>query len=195
VPVSVRADAERGALGNRVAAVYAPLPVGIADPVHRFRRVHEAMRALKTSGQAVGAERLTALAGFAPPTVLSQAARLQAHQRFFNVAVTNVPGPRFPLFLIGRRLRELYPLVPLAENTALGVAVMSYDGGMHFGLVGDYDALPDLDRLAAALDDAIRQLAEAAGVGDEVARGNGRGHVRLARAGRARAERRRSGRM
>ena len=106
--------------------------------------------------------------------LLSQAARLQARQRFFNLTVTNVPGPQFPLYLLGRRLRELYPLVPLTENTALGIAVMSYDGSVDFGLVSDYDALPDLDALAAALGDAILELADAAGVGDEVARANGR---------------------
>jgi diacylglycerol O-acyltransferase / wax synthase len=174
VPVSVRADAEQGALGNRVTAVYAPLPVGLPDPVARFREVHEAMAGLKASGQAVGAERLTALADFASPTILDQAARLQAHQRVFNVCVTNVPGPQFPLWMLGRRLRALYPLVPLAVNTALGVAVMSYDGSIDFGLVSDYDALPTLDALAAALADAILELADAAGVGDVVARGNGR---------------------
>ena len=131
------------------------------------------MRWLKGSGQAVGAERIAALAGFASPTVLSQAARLQGRQRFFNLTVTNVPGPQFPLFLLGRRLRELYPLVPLAENTALGVAIMSYDGSIDFGLVSDYDALPDLDALAADLAAAILELADAAGVGDEPAQANG----------------------
>ena len=173
VPVSVRADAERGALGNRVAAVYAPLPVGVADPIGRFRAVHDAMRWLKGSGQAVGAERIAALAGFASPTVLSQAARLQGRQRFFNLAVTNVPGPQFPLFLLGRRLAELYPLVPLAENTALGVAIMSYDGSIDFGLVSDFDALPDLDALAADLQAAILELADAAGVASAPAGANG----------------------
>ena len=120
VPVSVRADSERGALGNRVTAIYAPLPIGLADPIARFRAIHEAMRGLKESGQAVGAEVLTALTDFAPPTILSQAARLQAVQRFFNLTVTNVPGPQFPLYLLGRRLCRVYPQVPLAENCALG---------------------------------------------------------------------------
>ena len=123
--------------------------------------------------------------------MLSQAARLQARQRFFNLTVTNVPGPQVPLYLLGRRLRELYPLVPLAENTALGIAVMSYDGSIDFGLVSDYDALPDLDALAAALGDAILELADAAGVGDEVARANGRTPAPPARArGRQRFARR-----
>jgi WS/DGAT/MGAT family acyltransferase len=163
VPVSVRADSERGALGNRVTAIYAPLPVGLADPIARFRAVHEAMRGLKESGQAVGAEVLTALTDFAPPTILSQAARLQAVQRFFNLTVTNVPGPQFPLYLLGRRLCRVYPQVPLAENCALGIAIMSYDGRIDFGLLADYDALPDLDALAERLDAAIAELASAAG--------------------------------
>jgi diacylglycerol O-acyltransferase len=164
VPVSVRADAERGALGNRVAAMYAPLPVYAADPVERFRIVHEAMGGLKESGQAVGAEVLTRLAGFAAPTVLDQAARLQTRQRFFNLVVTNVPGPQFPLYLHGRRLRSFYPQVPLTLNTALGIAIMSYDGRLGFGLLGDYDALPELDDVAEDLEGAIAELAAAAGV-------------------------------
>ena len=107
VPMSVRAEAEQGALGNRVTAMYAPLPVHAADPVERFQIVHEAMKGLKESGQAVGAELLTQLAGFAPPTVLSQASRLQSSQRVFNVVVTNVPGPQFPLYMLGRRLLRI----------------------------------------------------------------------------------------
>jgi diacylglycerol O-acyltransferase / wax synthase len=164
VPMSVRAETERGALGNRVTSMFAPLPVHAADPVERFEIVHEAMKGLKESGQAVGAELLTQLAGFAPPTVLSQASRLQSQQRAFNVVVTNVPGPQFPLFMLGRRLLRIYPQVPLVRNTALGIAIMSYDGTLDFGLLGDYDALPDLDDLAAALRDAIAELAAAAGV-------------------------------
>src|SRR5262245_49124648 len=107
VPVSIRAEAERGALGNRVAAIYAPLPVGIAEPLARFKTIHESLSHLKHSGQAVGAERITQLAGFAAPTVLNQAARLQSRQRFFNLTVTNVPGPQFPLYMLGRKLREI----------------------------------------------------------------------------------------
>jgi diacylglycerol O-acyltransferase / wax synthase len=164
VPVSVRAIEERGALGNRVAAMYAPLPVYAQDPLERFREVHEAMGGLKESGQAVGAEVLTRLAGFAAPTVLDQAARLQTRQRFFNLVVTNVPGPQFPLYLQGRRLRAFYPQVPLTLNTALGIAIMSYDGSLGFGLLGDYDAMPDLDELAADLEAAIAELASAAGI-------------------------------
>ncbi len=164
VPVSVRADVERGALGNRVAAMYAPLPVGIEDPEEAYRRVHEAMAGLKESGQAVGAQVITQLGDFAPPTILSQAARLQTRQRWFNLVVTNVPGPQFPLYVLGHRLERLYPVVPLTPRQALGIAIMSYDGHLGFGLLGDYDALADIEDLASDLDTAIGVLARAAGV-------------------------------
>ncbi len=164
VPVSVRSKAQRGALGNQVAAMWAPLPVGIENPAECLHKISNAMEDLKRGGQAVGAQVLTNLAGFAPPTILSQAARLQARQPFFNLVVTNVPGPQFPLYLLGRRLQVLYPVVPLAQRQALGIAVMSYDGHLGFGLLGDYDALPDLEEIALDLQAAIASLARAAGV-------------------------------
>ncbi len=164
VPVSVRPKSQRGALGNQVAAMWAPLPVGVQNPADSLRRIAKSMEDLKHSGQAVGAQVLTNLAGFAPPTILSQAARLQPRQPFFNLVVTNVPGPQFPLYLLGRRLHVLYPVVPLAQRQALGIAVMSYDGHLGFGLLGDYDALPELEEIAQELKRAIAALARAAGV-------------------------------
>jgi len=164
VPVSVRTRSQRGALGNQVAAMWAPLPVGVENPAECLRKIAASMDDLKTSGQAVGAQVLTNLAGFAPPTILSQAARLQARQPFFNLVVTNVPGPQIPLYLLGRRLQVLYPVVPLAQRQALGIAVMSYDGHLGFGLLGDYDALPDLEKIAEELQRAVAALARAAGV-------------------------------
>jgi diacylglycerol O-acyltransferase len=164
VPVSVRADAQRGALGNRVAAMWAPLPVGNEDARAVLAEISEAMRGLKESGQAVGAQALTSLADFAPPTIMSQAARLQSRQRFFNLVVTNVPGPQIPLYLLGRHLQAFYPVVPLAHRQALGIAIMSYDGRLGFGLLGDYDAMPDLEALAADLEAAIDDLGRAAGL-------------------------------
>ncbi len=164
VPVSVRADVERGALGNRVAAMWAPLPVGVEDPEAVLAEVGEAMRGLKESGQAVGAQALTSLADFAPPTIMSQAARLQARQRFFNLVVTNVPGPQIPLYLLGRLMVGFYPVVPLAHQQALGIAIMSYDGRLGFGLLGDYDAMADLEDLADDLRLAIADLSRAAGL-------------------------------
>jgi diacylglycerol O-acyltransferase / wax synthase len=178
VPVSVRADAQRGALGNRVATMYAPLPVGVEDPVECFGVVHAAMADLKSSGQAVGAEVLTGLTGFAPPTIMSQAARLSARQRFYNLVVTNVPGPQMPLYILGRELQAIYPQVPLALRQSLGIAIMSYNGRLNFGLLGDYDAMPDLEQLSSHLEAAIDELALAAGVGP-AKRGDGDGRPAL----------------
>src|ERR1044072_24639 len=159
VPVSVRTEEERGALGNRIAAMMAPLPVWCEDPVQRLHLVTETMGDLKGSGQAVGAEILTRITDFAPPTITSQAARLQPAQRFFNLVVTNVPGPQFPLYVLGREMEAIFPMVPLARRQALCVGIMSYNGQVNFGLVGDYDAMADLDSfaldLAAATDEAI----------------------------------------
>jgi diacylglycerol O-acyltransferase / wax synthase len=170
VPVSVRTKQQRGTLGNQVAAMWAPLPVGVENPAECLRRIATAMADLKSSGQAVGAQVLTNLAGFAPPTILSQAARLQARQPFFNLVVTNVPGPQFPLYLLGRELEVLYPVVPLAQRQALGIAVMSYNGHLGFGLLGDYDALPDIEDIAEDVRGAIAALARAAGVRTRTAR-------------------------
>ena len=163
VPVSVRADLERGALGNRVAAMWASLPVAIEDPVERLLTISREMDGVKQSGQAVGAQVLTELTGFAPPTIVAQAARLQTRQRLFNLVVTNVPGPQFPLYMLGRRLDAMYPMVPLAAGQALGIAIISYDGHLDFGLGADFDALPDLEDLAADLRAAVAELVTAAG--------------------------------
>lgn len=164
VPVSIRSDLERGALGNRVAAMMAPLPVWCENPAVRLDVVQDAMRNLKSSGQAVGAELLTRIGGFAPPTIMAQATRIGARQRAFNTVVTNVPGPQFPLYMHGHRLLDVFPMVPLAQNQRLGMALMSYNGAINFGLTGDYDSMADLEDLAQHLADSLEELAEAAGV-------------------------------
>ena len=164
IPVSVRSEEARGALGNQVAAVWASLPVGETDPVERLALVRGEMEGLKESHQAVGARLLTELTGFAPPTVMAQAARLQARQRYFNLVVTNVPGPQFPLYVLGRQMQAIYPLVPLAQNLALGIAIISYNGHLAFGLNADFDALPDVELLATHLCEALDELAVAAGL-------------------------------
>jgi diacylglycerol O-acyltransferase / wax synthase len=161
VPVSVRAEEERGALGNRIAAMMAPLPVGSEDPVERLHLVTKAMGDLKGSGQAVGAEILTRVTDFAPPTIAAQAARLQPAQRFFNLVVTNVPGPQFPLYVLGREMEAIFPMVPLARRQALCVGIMSYNGQVDFGLVGDYDAMADLDSFGLDLEGAVREIVDA----------------------------------
>jgi diacylglycerol O-acyltransferase len=164
VPVSIRTDVERGALGNRVAAVMAPLPVWCQDPVARLDIIREELGNLKAGGQAVGAKVLTELSGFAPPTIMDQASRLMSRQRFFNLVITNVPGPQFPLYLDGRRMVDPFPMVPLAKNQGLGIALLSYDGRLNFGLVGDYDILWDLDDLAGDIAESLAELAAEAGV-------------------------------
>jgi diacylglycerol O-acyltransferase len=162
VPVSVRADEEHGALGNRISAMFAPLPVWCEDPVERLHVVTREMGDLKSSGQAVGAEILTKLADFAPGTIASQAARLQPAQRFFNLVVTNVPGPQFPLYVLGRRMESFFPMVPLARRQALCVGIMSYNGQVNFGLIGDYDAMADLDSFALDLEAATQEVTASA---------------------------------
>jgi len=157
VPVSIRARDERHQLGNRIAVMRGPLPVYIKDPVARLRFVKQAMDGLKESKQAVGAEVLTGVQQLAPPTVLAQASRLNFSTRLFNLIVTNVPGPQFPLYVLGRRMLDLFPIAFLPEDHALAIAIMSYDGEVNFGLLGDYDAMSDIDAVAASI---ARSLAE-----------------------------------
>jgi diacylglycerol O-acyltransferase len=163
VPVSIRAEGEHGALGNRIAAMRGPLPVYARDPVERLRIVREAMEDLKESKQALGAEVITGIQDFAPPTLLAQASRLNFSTRLFNLIVTNVPGPQFPLYLLGREMLELVPIAFLPEDHAVAIAIMSYNGKVDFGLLGDYDALPDIEALATLLEDSLAELLEAAG--------------------------------
>ena len=119
VPVSIRAKDEQGSLGNRIAVMRGPLPVYIEDPVARLRVVKAAMDGLKESKQAVGAEVIAGVQQFAPPTVLAQASRLNFSTRLFNLIVTNVPGPQFPLYVLGRKLQDLFPIAFLPEDHAL----------------------------------------------------------------------------
>jgi diacylglycerol O-acyltransferase len=162
VPVSIRADDQRGSLGNRIAAMRGPLPVYVADPVERLRIVREAMTGLKESKQALGAEVLAGLQGFAPPTILAQASRLNFSTRLFNLIVTNVPGPQLPLYMLGRKLEEIVPIAFLPEDHAMAVAVLSYDGGVDFGILGDYDALPDIAELGEFIEQSLDELLDAA---------------------------------
>jgi hypothetical protein len=118
---------------------------------------------------------------FAPPTVLAQASRLNFSTRLFNLIVTNVPGPQFPLYVLGRRLRDLFPIAFLPKDHALAIAIMSYDGNIDFGLLGDYDAMPDLDEFGLLVEEALAELVEASGArngsggGSETAASKGNG--------------------
>jgi WS/DGAT/MGAT family acyltransferase len=162
VPVSIRARGEHHQLGNRIAAMRGPLPVYVQDPVARLHVISQAMEGLKDSKQALGAEVLASLEALAPPTILAQASRLNFSTRLFNLLVTNVPGPQFPLYVLGRRLEDLFPVAFLPKRHALAVAIMSYNGRMDFGLLGDYDALPELDRLAGMVEESTAELVAAA---------------------------------
>jgi diacylglycerol O-acyltransferase / wax synthase len=165
VPVSVRTDDEHGAFGNKLVQVLCPLPVYVPDPIDRLRFVAEHMRDVKDSRQAVGAEVIASAQDFAPPTILAQATRMNFSTRFYNLLVTNVPGPQVPLYVLGRRLERVFPVPFLAGDRALAVAVMSYDGGMNFGLLADYDAMPDLDVLAEGVEASLAELVALAGAG------------------------------
>ena len=140
VPVSMRTEEERGMMGNRLAVFRAPLPVYAEDPIERLRIVREEMGKIKQSKQVMGAEALVALNDFAPPTVLAQASRLNFSTRLFNLIVTNVPGPQFPLYVLGRELETVVPVAFLPEKHALATAIFSYNGKVSFGLLGDFDA-------------------------------------------------------
>jgi WS/DGAT/MGAT family acyltransferase len=163
VPMSIRGDDEKGDLGNRIAAMRGPLPVYVDDPVERLRIVSEAMVGVKESKQALGAEVIAGLENFAPPTLLAQASRLNFSTRLFNLIVTNVPGPQFPLYLLGRELQDLVPVAFLPEDHALAVAIISYNGRLDFGLLGDYDAMEDIEFVAGAIKESLEELVEAAG--------------------------------
>jgi WS/DGAT/MGAT family acyltransferase len=162
VPVSVRTADEHGTLGNRLTVMRGPLPVYIRDPLARLRFVKKAMDGLKESKQAVGAATLAAVNNLAPPTILAQASRLNFSTRLFNLIVTNIPGPQMPLYVLGCELEDLFPIAFLPKGHALAVAIMSYNGRLEYGLLADYDTLPDVDMIARGIDRALDELLEVA---------------------------------
>jgi WS/DGAT/MGAT family acyltransferase len=166
VPVSVRTPGERGTYNNRVSAMFAQLPVGIADPVERLTSIRAQMDGLKESKQAVAGEVLTSLTGFAPPMLLAVGTRVasRASQRNVNTVTTNVPGPQFPLYAVGRQMLEAFPFVPLGGQIRIGIAIFSYNGMINFGVTGDYDAAPDIGVLCQGVEDGMGELLKAAGV-------------------------------
>lgn len=158
VPVSLRPEAKKGALGNEIAIMNAPLPVGITDPRARLARVREAMEHLKSSKQAEGAKVLTSLENALPPAMLARASRLGFSSRLYNLLVTNVPGPQIPIYLLGSQLEELVPLAFLAPEHTLAIGIMSYHGHVTYGLIADADNVPDLERLAEHLRESLAEL-------------------------------------
>jgi WS/DGAT/MGAT family acyltransferase len=162
VPVSIRATDHHGDLGNQITAVRGPLPVYVEDPVARLRTVREAMDGIKSSKKALGAEVISRFNDFAPPTLLAQASRINFSTRLFNLIVTNVPGPQIPLYVLGRELLDIFPVAFLPENHTLAIAIMSYNGRIDFGLLGDYDSMADVAFVAEGIEAEIKQLLEAA---------------------------------
>jgi WS/DGAT/MGAT family acyltransferase len=161
-PVSVRAAHERGTLGNRVSSIIAALPIAEGAPRKRLARVREITENLKQSKQALGAEVLTSVSEWTAPTLAALAARLAFRNRLSNLVVTNVPGPQIPLYLLGARMLESYPMVPLFESQGLGVALFSYAGGLYWGFNADWDQFPDLHDFVVAVDASFRELSDAA---------------------------------
>ena len=160
VPVSVRPAGTDGDGGNKVSSYFVDLPIGEPNPVVRLHQVSYAMKAHKESNQSMGAEAIVAMAGFAPPTLHQLGARLGSSmtRRLFNVVVTNVPGPQYPLYAAGAQMLSVYPVVPLAKGQAVCVGLTSYNGGVFYGLNADRDAMPDIDVLAQCIEESLAEL-------------------------------------
>lgn len=161
-PVSLRTPAEQDALGNRLAMLLVRLPVDEPDPVERLARVRRTVDSLKERKQAVGADFLLNLVGFAPSTIHAQAARASLRAIGFNLIITNVPGPQFPLYCLGSRMIEAFPAAFLYSGQHVAVAIFSYDGQFNFGFIADGQAMPDLDRFTACVSKGVDELVAAA---------------------------------
>jgi WS/DGAT/MGAT family acyltransferase len=193
VPVSVRARPGPGpaqgdgTMENKVSAMFANLPVGVADPVARLAAISAQLDDLKRSKQAVAGEALTSLSGFTPSMLLALGTRIatRAARRMGNLdtVTTNVPGPQFPLYVCGRRMVRACPYVPLAAPIRVGVAIFSYDGELVFGVTGDYDRAPDIDVLVAGISDGVTELLPANGHHPAGARRRQSARPRAGRAG------------
>jgi WS/DGAT/MGAT family acyltransferase len=161
-PVSVRSVDQRGALGNKVSAIFVSLPVGPGHPADRLSEISEQTADLKEKRQALSADLLLNMSDYVAPTLMSLAARAVHRQPFVNLIVTNVPGPQQPLYMMGGRLIEAYPIVPLTQNLTIVVGILSYDGTLHFGLWADRDSSGDLELLAGGIEDAFAEMTKLA---------------------------------
>jgi diacylglycerol O-acyltransferase len=151
-----------GSIGDRVASFIVDLPVGEPSPVVRLHHVAHAMREHTSGGRSVGADTLARIGGFAPPTLHALGARAASgmSKRIFNLVVTNVPGPQFPLYAAGAQMLEMFPVVPLAKGQGLCVGLTSYNGGVFYGLNADRDALPDVDVIASLIEESLSELVD-----------------------------------
>jgi len=161
-PVSVRADEQRGELGNKISAIFVSLPVGPSDPIDRLAAIQAQTADLKEKRQALSADLLLNMSDYVAPTLMSLAARAVHRQPFVNLIVTNVPGPQVPLYLMGARLIEAFPIVPLTQNLTVVVGILSYNGTLHFGLWADREAGGDLEVLAGGIEDAFAEMTKVA---------------------------------
>jgi WS/DGAT/MGAT family acyltransferase len=162
VPVNIRDAAKRLELGNEITSLFVELPVAIPDPIRRYTAQVEQAETLKSGSQATGSRALIDLSGHAPPILHTFLARALYSTRLFNVTITNVPGPQIPLYAFGSRMRAIWPIVPLAAEHALGLAVFSYDGRLFFCYNGDPESVAELDWLAETTGAAIDELLAAA---------------------------------
>jgi diacylglycerol O-acyltransferase len=158
VPVNLRASGDGMQLGNQVSSLFAHLPVCEPDPLRRYLVTAGETAELKAGTAARGSAELLALSGLAPPLLHSVLARSTTGRRLFNLTITNVPGPTRPLYAFGAKLEEVFPLVPLAADHSIGIAVVSYDGMVFFGLSGDERAAPDLAVLRDGIRDSLAEL-------------------------------------
>jgi diacylglycerol O-acyltransferase len=158
VPVSVRRDDEK--LGNRISFVFIDLPCDEPDPIQRLAEIKRAMGERKRGGEPNGADTVLQAAHYAPRAIQQTLARMMASPRTFNLVVSNIPGPPEPLYMLGCRLEETYPVVPLADHHAVSIGMTTLESQAFFGLFADRRSLPDADRLAAALDESLDELCE-----------------------------------
>ena len=163
-PVNVRAPHEHLKLGNRVSMMVAPLPVGIFDPRERYRQVQTAMAQLKASGQSARMARMVELVDLLPPPLQMVFSWVQMAAAPINTICTNIPGPPVSLYVQGKRLASLVPLVPLAQGVGLAFAILSYADSLTIGVTVDPALVPDSERFPHLLDAAFAQLSELAGV-------------------------------
>jgi diacylglycerol O-acyltransferase / wax synthase len=171
VPVSVRSDDERDSMGNRVSAMLCSLATDVDDPIERLKVIHEVTVGAKEQQKAIGADTLQEWTEFAAPALLGRVARFYSraglagrHRPLFNVTISNVPGPPFPLYSAGARLVANYPVGPIFDGAGLNMTVMSYLDQLDFGLVGCPDVLDDVWEVADLLHDALDELVQATGV-------------------------------
>ena len=161
VPVSLRDEQQRGTLGNRVGALLLPLPIGMGDPDERLRHIAATSKRLKAHREADGVDLLLAAAGLLPPALDGPIARLTDHQPFVNIVVTNVPGPPVPLYCLGAKMLDAFPVVPLGGNLPIGVAILSYDGMLNVSVTADGESFPDVDVLRDGIRDGFTAVGAA----------------------------------